>query len=613
MNNPKTNLGPEVEINFGSGEGLDNENDGAGISLPDEEKVKTDLTPRRQFPYRLIVVAVCVLAIVIGVSVGLSGKSISPNSKVDSTGPAKTEDPVDKTSGGNVIDGNGDKLSNGKEGNIDTGNEVSNDPADDKTGFNGNGSVDRYNDVLNFLKEVSSEEKLNEKGSPANLACNWISNSDTLQLPVPQNTTSADSHVFIQRYVSALLYFSLDGDTWMFHDDFLKGNDVCSWNRVIHTDDTSYIFGLSCENSTFISRIFMSKLIWKCRWSYTKKPNVFFFSLAANNLTGTLPSEIGLLTSLTHISLFNNWISGSIPSTFDSLTGLTFFAIENNNITSTIPDWIGKWTNLKYLALGSNLLEGKLPDSLFSLTNLVEISLSNNELTGKLDDFADMPRLHRLFVGGNPFENEMDENFLAGSKIKQLDLGNTKLKGKIPTHFFSAESNFEIIDLHGNVIEGTLPDFEDNERLLFLSLYNNKISGNIPVSISNLSQLKHLDLSKNAFNGTIPEEITKLSGLTYLYLSMNHFTPEKLLPVWNLSNLKELSMEENNLKGSIPTEIGFLTNLVLLDLTHNQLTGKIPHAIGEISNLRFIMLNENLLTGTLSTGFKNLKNIGKYQ
>jgi hypothetical protein len=250
--NSESNPDPEVEINFDREGVPDSENDGVGISLPDAEEIKTDLTPRRRFPYKSIFVTACVLVIVIGVAVGLNGRSVSSNSTVNGSGVKDAQgDSVDKTSqGGN------DKQENSKP------DKPVSSSAGDGTGFDGKGSADRYNDVVNFLKEVSTEDKLRESGSPPNLACNWISNSDDLMLPVPQNTTSVDSDIFIQRFVSALLYYSLDGDKWMFYDGFLKGEDVCHWNRGILAGGTSYTFGLHCpEDSPFISVIFMSK--WK--------------------------------------------------------------------------------------------------------------------------------------------------------------------------------------------------------------------------------------------------------------------------------------------------------------------------------------------------------------
>ena len=40
-------------------------------------------------------------------------------------------------------------------------------------------------------------------------------------------------------------------------------------------------------------------------------------------LNGTIPTEIGFLTSLTYLNLFNNALAGSLPQEIEMLTGLT--------------------------------------------------------------------------------------------------------------------------------------------------------------------------------------------------------------------------------------------------------------------------------------------------
>ena len=46
-------------------------------------------------------------------------------------------------------------------------------------------------------------------------------------------------------------------------------------------------------------------------------------TLPANQLSGSIPTQIGALTALTLLELYNNQLSGSIPSEITSLTSLT--------------------------------------------------------------------------------------------------------------------------------------------------------------------------------------------------------------------------------------------------------------------------------------------------
>jgi len=61
--------------------------------------------------------------------------------------------------------------------------------------------------------------------------------------------------------------------------------------------------------------------------------NINAINLSNNNLTGTIPSEIGNLLQLTSLTLDNNNLTGSIPSSFGSLINLTQFDISNNTLT----------------------------------------------------------------------------------------------------------------------------------------------------------------------------------------------------------------------------------------------------------------------------------------
>ena len=57
--------------------------------------------------------------------------------------------------------------------------------------------------------------------------------------------------------------------------------------------------------------------------------------------TGSIPAEIGNLTSLTKLYLDNNDLNGTIPSDIGSLTSLTDLQIHNNQLSGSIPPEIG--------------------------------------------------------------------------------------------------------------------------------------------------------------------------------------------------------------------------------------------------------------------------------
>ena len=57
-----------------------------------------------------------------------------------------------------------------------------------------------------------------------------------------------------------------------------------------------------------------------------------------------------------------------------------------------------------------------------------------------------------------------------------------------------------------------------------LNLGHNKLTGDIPIGLSQLNSLAWLDVSDNRLTGAIPEELGNLTNLGRLYISQNQFT-----------------------------------------------------------------------------------------
>ena len=86
---------------------------------------------------------------------------------------------------------------------------------------------------------------------------------------------------FMTRYVLATLYYSTFGSRWSFDLKFMQPISICSWYSVLqYVDMTTEYSGAACdqENNQIVA-LFLNQ----------------------NNLEGTLPKEIGLLTSLKNL------------------------------------------------------------------------------------------------------------------------------------------------------------------------------------------------------------------------------------------------------------------------------------------------------------------------
>ncbi len=127
--------------------------------------------------------------------------------------------------------------------------------------------------------------------------------------------------------------------------------------------------------------------------------------LYGNQLTGSIPPEIGNLGSLTYLSLHDNELTGSIPPEIGNLTNLTTLRLHNNQLTGTIPMEIGNLTSLKYLYLYENQLSGAIPESINNLSQMDILYLHNNQFTD-LPALTAMDTLRYLNIDNNQFTFE---------------------------------------------------------------------------------------------------------------------------------------------------------------------------------------------------------------
>ena len=77
-------------------------------------------------------------------------------------------------------------------------------------------------------------------------------------------------------------------------------------------------------------------------------------------------------------------------------------------------------------------------------------------------------------------------------------------------------------------------------------------------------------------------ECYSIETTTYLNLQNQGLTGSIPSSIGNLTNLTNLNLSGNQLTGEIPFTIGGLKNLTALDLSNNQLTGDIPSYVCDL-------------------------------
>ncbi len=189
-------------------------------------------------------------------------------------------------------------------------------------------------------------------------------------------------------------------------------------------------------------------------------------ALRDNNLTGSIPPELGQARGISALAFTKNSITGSIPPELGQLLELTILDLGMNSLSGPIPPNLGKLSNLEYFDVLQNSLSGPIPSELGQLSKLKILDLGTNALSGPIP--SDLGKL---------------------SKLVYLDLGNNSLSGPIPSELRQ------------------LPE------LLSLNLANNALIGTIPPELGQLSKLALLDLSGNSLTGRIPRSFLQLKNL----------------------------------------------------------------------------------------------------
>lgn len=110
---------------------------------------------------------------------------------------------------------------------------------------------------------------------------------------------------------------------------------------------------------------------------------VRILNLRNNNLSGTIPAELGWLDQMWRLLLGRNSLSGSIPPEIFG-PRLQDLELASNDLTGPIPEEIGRSTELEHVLLQGNELTGGIPETFGNLDSLVHVRLNSNMLTGEV-------------------------------------------------------------------------------------------------------------------------------------------------------------------------------------------------------------------------------------
>ena len=181
----------------------------------------------------------------------------------------------------------------------------------------------------------------------------------------------------------------------------------------------------------------------------------------------------------------------------------------------------------------------------------------------------------------------------AEGRVTHLALAWNKLDGQMPAELGNLTA-VEVLNLDFNDLTGTIPPELGNLfHLREMSINTNPLTGGIPSELGNLVNLEELLLSGSNLSGAIPPELGSLSNLEDLSVSVNNLTGMIPIELSQLTKLESLSLGGNQLTGTIPPQLGSLLNLTELDINGNQLTGELPQSLTKLQELQAFYFHDN--------------------
>ena len=133
--------------------------------------------------------------------------------------------------------------------------------------------------------------------------------------------------------------------------------------------------------------------------------------LLHNALDGSIPPELGNLTSLTDLALIGNELSGPIPPELGNLVSLDRLRLDGNALSGPIPPELGKLSALTELYLSHNALDGPIPPDLADLASLSLLWLNETQLSGSIPpELGGLTSLRVLWLEGNELRGRSRRN-----------------------------------------------------------------------------------------------------------------------------------------------------------------------------------------------------------
>ncbi|KAF2305354.1 hypothetical protein GH714_004167 [Hevea brasiliensis] len=164
------------------------------------------------------------------------------------------------------------------------------------------------------------------------------------------------------------------------------------------------------------------------------------------------------------------------------------------------------------------------------------------------------------------------------------------------------------LDLTRNYLSGNIPPEWVSTKLEILTISVNRLTGQIPSYLGEITSLKYLNLENNLFYGPVPGELGKLVDLDTLILNANNLSGSLPQELTKITKLTDFRISGNNFSGKIPSFIQSWKQLERIEIQASGLEGPIPSSISVLTYLTDLRISDLLGEGS---EFPNLQNMTK--
>jgi hypothetical protein len=298
-------------------------------------------TSKRRSRLWLWIVAVCIILLL----------AIVPPILVNSKTSAASSSSQDAANGaGSSQNGSGQTGTNNSNGSTTGKNNGSNTGTSTSGGATNTNGSPHTSSLLAVIQSVTSPQVLANTTTAQAKAAKWL-----LKYESSYDYQGSDINR-LQRYVLSVLGFSMfpsSGNTPLFGNPH---DSECDWLGVTCGEvynstlaGAGYWTLRGANMTTNSSSGIVTELFWP-----------------EQNLTGNIPTEIALLSSLEYLDLADNSLTGSLPEEIFSLVELQRLYVQGNQLQGTLSESFSNLGRLASFYGGNNQFTGPIPQGLGS-------------------------------------------------------------------------------------------------------------------------------------------------------------------------------------------------------------------------------------------------------